>query len=364
MSSKIDFSRRVSIETWRVQLTLTRFIEDSYWLPLIELAYENGGSVTPEIVKSKILMNRMPLESARLLLLRVVELGLLDKKFRLTEEGQEAYDKKLVPDFQKGTFTISYVNDPLIPQVVIDIDGPHEPKMDKRKIKKKRNFQTSTVEKVLSNALNHPIVVGNQPQTVMITEIQEQGISQDKKNATITLTYSESMNPRLILKRSGDKPMSLPVPDVANLGFSEVQQIVFRQIDGYDPDSGIVRVEFDELTDQERRSFKKKFEIKKPKLPKLGTFDTVVTPPLQIEPIDLYNALKWFEWCLIDRLEPYYLQPEAYDEYVSKIEKEFPGPFEVSSPLQESLASDLMMSNRRKGWLLQAPLDLLEVTRL
>ncbi|MCF2136446.1 MAG: hypothetical protein K9W43_04315 [Candidatus Thorarchaeota archaeon] len=358
-SKSIQFKRKITIEKWSVNLTLKEYVDNPIWLAILELAYEHKRHVTPAILHTQLLKRKLPIKSAKLLIERLVELGLLDNKYKLTEEGLETYESKRIPDPQTGTYTIKFARDSLLPQIIVDCEGPFPPRFDKRRINKTQ-ITTDEIDTLLFDTIGKTIIVGASSKPIQIMEVKERGTKLDTEYATLQLMYYPDKSPELLLIQSDSKGINMPIPKkLASLKFKEICNIVYSQINGWDRKTEKVLVPFKGLEPSERRTFRKRFTIKRPTIPDYGTFNSVLTPPLNIEPQSSADAQEWIDWYIEDQLPPTYLRSQTYAKFITKVKHTFPTRYDVTIPDRHTLARKLMKTNRTKGWLLQAPIDLL-----
>ncbi|MHA2040763.1 MAG: hypothetical protein ACXACG_08765 [Candidatus Thorarchaeota archaeon] len=362
-AKKITFRRKVPIQTWDLGLSIQKYEEHPVWLAILKLAQEGSGKTSPKKVQGKLLVNKMPDLQAKLLLDRVVKEELLNEDYKLTDEGRDALDKELMPVRMRGLFTTSFVDDLLIPQIVLSVSEPHEPKVDGKSLRRngparKEIEETEEVPEFIENVIDTQILVNKEAQPITIKAVEEYGSSQGFVQADLTLEFTSSGQTSLRLGHPVNR--RLPIPEELNMTYSQALDTLLSDFgEDWNREEEVVLVKFDDTEITERRIFQKSFTISRPSIPGYGSFETVTTPQVKIEPKTPIDAQSWFDWLLVDQLPNKYLQQAAFHEHISKVRVKFPSHFLLHEPDQESVAEDLFRSgNTSKAWLLQAPLDL------
>ena len=362
-TKKITFQRKVPIQTWDLRLSVQKYEEHPVWLAILKLAQENSGRTSAKMIHEQLLVNKMPALQAKLLLNRVVKEGLLNEEFRLTSEGKDALDKELMPVRMSGLFTTSFVDDLLIPQIVLTVSEPHEPRVDGRSLKpngpaRREIEKAEEVPDFIKKVVDKPILVNKESEPIRIKDVEEFGTSQNPTQTDLILQITSSNHVSLQL----GNPISrrLPLPEKLDLTYTRALDTLLSGFGGnWKKDEETVLVEFEGTDPTERRKFQKSFTISRPKIPSFGAFESVTMPLVKIEPKTLIDAQAWFDWLLIDQLPNKYLQQSMFQEHVSKVGTKFPDNFLIDEPNQESLAQDLFRSgDTTKAWLLQTALDL------
>ena len=362
-TKKITFRRKVPVHTWDLRLSIQRYEEHPVWLAILKLAQENSGRTSVKMVREKLLVNKIPDLQAKLLLNRVVKEGLLNDDYRLTIEGKDALDKELMPVRMSGLFTTSFVDDLLIPQIVLSVSEPHEPRVDGRSLKpnglaRREIEKAEEVPDFIKDMIDKPILVNKESEPIIIKDVEEFGTSQ--KSTQTDLILQITSNDRGSLQLGNPINRKLPLPENLDLTYTRALDTLLSGFgDDWKREEEIVLVEFEGTDPTERRNFQKGFMISRPKIPSFGAFESVTTPHIKIEPKTLIDTQAWFDWLLIDQLPNKYLQQSMFQEHVSKVGTKFPDNFLIGKPDQVSLAQNLFRcGDTTKAWLLQAPLDL------
>ncbi len=362
-AKKITFKRKVPIQTWDLRLSVQKYEEHPVWLAILKLAQEGSGRTSPKKVQETLLVDKMPDLQAKLLLERGVIEGLLDERYKLTDGGRDALEKELMPVKMRGMFTASFVDDLLIPDIVLSISEPHKPWVHKKSLRpngpaRREISKAEEVPEFIRNVIDRQILVNMEAQPIIIKEVEEYGASQSFVQADLTLEFISSGHTNLRLGNPINR--RLPVPNELNMTYSQALDTLLSDFgEDWNQEDELVFVKFDDTEITERRSFQKSFAISRPTIPDFGSFETVTTPQIKIEPKTPINAQSWFDWLLVDQLPNKYLQQSAFHEHVSKMKAKFPSHLLIDEPEQESVAEELFRSgDAAKAWLLQAPLDL------
>ncbi len=362
-NKKITFQRKVNVQTWDLRLSLQKYDAHPVWLAILKLAKENSGRVSAKMFREKLLVNKLTDLQAKILLNRVVLEGLLDKNYHITTEGKDALDKNLIPFQMSGMFTTSFVDDVLIPQVVLSVSEPHESRVDGKSLKrngqaKKEIEKAREVPEFIKNTIDIPILVNKGAEPVVIKEVEEYGTSLEVTQTILVLQITSSNQISLRLENPVDRRFTLP--EYLNLTYTDAIDTLLSSLgNNWVREKEMVHVGFDETELTERRNFQKSFTIAKPNVPGFGEFESVTTPLVKIEPKTLVDAQTWYDWLLIDQLPNKYLQESMFQKHVSKVGKKFSDNLLLDIPDQERLAQDLFQSgDAAKSWLLRAPLDL------
>ncbi len=361
---KITFRRKVPIQTWDLRLTIQKYEEHPVWLAILKLAQENSGRTSAKMVHEKLLVGRVPILNAKLLLKRVVNEGLLNDQYRLTKDGRDALDKELIPIGMSGLFTTDFVDDLLIPQIVLSVSEPHNPRVDGKSLKRngparKEIERAQEVPDFIREVIDKPILVNKESQHIVIKDVEVYGTPQKNSQSDLILQFTSKDQINLQIGSPIDRKLTLP--ERLNLTFAKTLDILLSGFGrDWKRDEKNIIVTFEETNPTERRNFKKSFSISNPNIPGFGVFETVTIPPVRIEPKTQTDAQAWFDWLLIDQLPNKYLRQSMFREHVSKTRAKIPARFEIEEPDQESLAQELFRTGDTvKAWLLQAPIDLL-----
>jgi len=251
-----------------------------------------------------------------------------------------------------------------MPQIVLSVSEPHEPRVDGRLLKKngpamREIARTQEVPDFVKNVAGIPILVNQDSQHIVVKDVEAYGTPQKIGQSDLILEFSSSGKTTLRLKGYIDR--RLPLPENMTLNYTKCLDILLGRLGrDWKKNEEKVLVKFKETDVAERRLFRKSFTISKPELPDFGVFETVTTPPINIEPKTKADSQAWFEWLLVDQLPNMYLRPSAFREHLSEIKAKFPERFDLDEPSQAALAQKLFRTgDTPRAWLLQAPLDLL-----
>ncbi len=363
-SEKMNFSRELTVHIWDIRLSIQTYEEHPVWLAILQLAHENSDVVNAKLVHKELLAEKTPLLQAELLLNRVYKEGLLDKNYCLTDDGVDALDKELVPTRLTGMFTVSFVDDPLIPQVILSIDGPHEARLDGRELGHKGGARyeingTREVPNLIEQVVDYPILLKETSESVLVKDVDRYGLPQNTSRCDLTLQIGVNNEPILRIGKPVDR--RLPLPESFDISYKKALDLLLSTLgEDWQRTREIILVEFESTNSTERRAFRKSFKVSKPELPNFGSFRSMKTPAVDIEPRSKTDASKWYYWLIVDELPNQYLRQSAFTKHASDTRKKFPKKFEIKIPKQEEVAKTLFERDEtNKAWLLQAPLDLL-----
>jgi len=331
-------------------------------------AQELGGSITPEIICKDLINRPKAISAGRNILQRCQDLDLFDDRGRLTEEGQRTAEEETVFMPETGTYRIWFTEDPLIPNKFITFkpvfDGSiRSDVFTNGNAKEKKNelvnlpdwIQQCTGKEVRALGDGKIIKIYSMEATV-------RRVPNHSKNFDVILEIPQFLQPSLKIKSSTwEEPL-----DVKSLPINIEFDAIWRSLLGDDQHQWTgnhFQIPMDQITDSEKKLFRKDMPLTSPMLEHLGTFSDTVVLDVPIAPISPEEANLWANFLLHQRIQQY-MNPQEYnqlsDEIVSR--DEF-GYFQdsVSLPGQHQMSQSFFgkdSSKSKQYWYLQAPLDL------
>lgn len=371
---KIKLERTVAIESFNAIIEFGRNVAREDIIAVLMLARENNNYISAELICNNLLRGR-PKAMGELIIKRLKYYDLFTDDNQLTELGLSSIESKNVYIPERGVFKIWCTQDPLLPQILLDLK-PVEIRplhQEIRSEKQQKNNEQDEKVKLIENlpewllSLKRKIVnlLGPSRDQIKILDIEKKGellnnMEHQKLQAHLTINEEDGLN----LTISGLYNVERLKPP--RLIFNEVWRTLLGN-KAKDWDESVfppkLRFTFEELNERERNSFCKDVEFFEPNLPNYGTFDKTVVNKVPIGPKTKDDAQKWAEWLLIKKINDY-LFKEDYRQLTEHIILKFP-EFEVELPSQQQMAQILretfMKSKQRKSstyWYVHAPLDL------
>ncbi len=383
----IRLTRSVSVSSFDVEATVALGRERPEFLAVARLAADLGRPIGARDVLRELLGPR-PEVLGRRVIERCVALGLLDAVGNtdvasLSDAGRLAlaHGEVLVPE--EGIWRFLFVQDPLVPTALIDVQHVQtEPVRKERAAAKAAQSKGQRLE-LPSNA---PDVVkrscDGSPRTsarnghlFQLLRLSDKGSSGPAGDLRLTLTWEGEPSLRLSgrLPSQGDEEENTPIdavmdlPDVVRRWSEDVlwkalvaqaTRISREHLDLWQnaAQKPVVPLPFPSLPEAARRSFRHDLEVPAPDLPGLGRFDRTALKNVDVVPASPTDAQAWLSW----------LQWEAINDYVVPAQLERAGAeqrarFPLHQPRVMSAQELLHKAYAERGersWFLLAPYDL------
>lgn len=367
----IELRRNPPLIRVNVVLELGRAEERKDIIAVLKLADEVEGPITPEIVCQRLLLKRPP-AFGRAVIRRLEVLGLLDYRGRLTEDGKKAVESGTVFNRERGQYQVTATTDPLIPDCILSIASSQPPSTDR--IMNARRSQINQSSSAVAARL--------QVETPLwLAALEGRDLSIPGKTGRLKLfkvepacTILDSVDVEaleLIWRLPTNSPPSMELK-----GFLEAScdappcshEQVFLQILGnrcseWNSTKGALAVDFDELAERERASFRLELSDPNPQIEGYGAFSKTEISDIPLVPNTTKDAQAWARW-LLDRRIIEHTGPRMFAAVCHELRRTFEG-YELDLPSAQDLVAEL--GNRRTDslqpmprafWFLQAPIDL------
>jgi hypothetical protein len=370
----------------RVELILLRWAQERLlespraWLSAEALAADELGPLPgrPRLLCAQLLRN---CDMLGLMVLR----DPLDDNPRiekLTELGEEslARGRILVPE--EGTWEILWSDDPLLPGPLLHVrkveqPSAHDEMQEQRgrggKERKKRGAKVSVPEAL--RALKGQMLKLHLPQDGL-SELRVDKIGETAEEyeadarLALRLMLERGSPPVLELVLAGGgrgerrrlpmRPGRWGAEEVfAELWGRTTPSIAERKGEGWDPEAGLLRRPFAEVSDAARRAFREDVRLQVPYGWRGGGFPSVTARDVPVGPASAADAAEWYRWLLVQTCDGHET-PADYQRRAMELAERFPG-FTLEAPPQEELAHALRRPGKTQPeafWFLQAPLDL------
>ncbi|MHA1357682.1 MAG: hypothetical protein ACTSRC_06200 [Candidatus Helarchaeota archaeon] len=371
----IKLYRIIEVETFKAVIELGRNEARDEIISVLMLARENGNKISAELICQELLAKR-PITMGSLIIKRCKELELFDEENNLTNLGQSSIESGEIFIPERELFILSCTNDPLLPQVILDLEPQPPQKLHqeinserrKENNESKKKYDEGEIELLPQWILN---LEGKVIDLVCTSKNKVKIKSIAEKGQKIIVHQVEELKCELSIQDDGSITLSIfgrfneklqPPP----LEFREVWKTLLGPI-ANDWDESVsspkLRVRFGELTDQERNTFLKDIAFGNPSIPNYGNFEQTVIKDVPIGPKTQEDANEWANWLLINNLTSYQFE-KGYQRVVEEISQKF-SKFKVSLPsrmeLSNLLREKLLTTAERMPnhyWFVQAPLDL------
>lgn len=333
-----------------------------HYMPLIRLAKDFGGAVTVKQVHRE-LFQTLPEHFARLALARCKDLGVLeedgDQRYRLTERGDLALETGKILTPEEGVWRFYLADDPLLPCPVI-----HLKRIETSSLHQDVSSAKGGSQKKQSKVLPAPDYlkrwVDKTPQSSfvdgtfwVITAIEGKGAGRAQDTLRLDLRWGRGEAPQTLL--TGKLPESGGTidyqfsPAVGDWTCDDLWRVLVGQETGVKASDllyledlykdRVVPVAFDDLPEQQRRTFRQDLSIPGITLSRLGRFEPSTLPDVRIVPAADQDAQDWCEWLQWDAVTTYVtpalLQRQA-DAVLDKFPYHDPRPLEPVSMLAQA----------------------------
>lgn len=345
---RVHLNRPIEVHCWRVVGQIARARKRAELLPVLLRAREQGATDARDIADHLLFESSSRLVVARRLLEIATRYRLLeerDRRFVLTDAGQDALQTETVFVPEQGAWSVWASQDLLLPSPILRVEPWSEPSaFDEvrgrdREAANERRFERLPSWLVDATGLSAtPAAGGGDP--VRLEELEREGQPADP-DASLTLTWDVEGR-RLRLEGSlGGTPVdaALDAPDVStDQVWNELLQGE-RLWSRWDTDTRSLQVGFDETEEPERESLVRTVTFRSPEIGDLGRFKETSVQGVALRPRTARDAEEWATWRLQARVRDY-ATTARYERWA----EEAMGPFEEfapSVPSREQLAEDL-----------------------
>lgn len=352
-------SRNVIVTSYAVQMTIYEGEDRPEIIPLLEAVEEANqtGRVLVEYISEKLFMD-LPQTFVRNVIEELRLLGLV-KEGELTLRGRETLAKREVMVPQTGPYEIATVDDPLIPQVVIDCK-PLKPSLPVDLFKKENEENENNLTEIPAYILNtmdtriKPFVESAKP--IDIERISEVG-SKKRRKRNIEFKFVLDRSNAVLRVQYREYTSSLTIPSSTQP--DQVIESILKHIDASaDLNAYRIPINPEDLEIAELKTFKKDFKIPTVSIPDLGRFQNVQVKDVDIFPANEEMARRWAERLYIEELSEYLTTKRlnaSWDNLVRTYE-----PLHMYFPPCPTLREleALIPAQSRKFWFIRAPQDL------
>lgn len=109
----IVLRKKEKAKLYHMQLTLEKKGKDPPFLAVLMLARENGGQITSQAVRNK-LMPSLPFRACENILFRLQEHEYLDSNFSLTDKGHKSAETRSYWEPERGAYEVSILDSDLV----------------------------------------------------------------------------------------------------------------------------------------------------------------------------------------------------------------------------------------------------------
>ena len=284
-------------------------------------------------------------------------LGLIDSEWILTDRGQETIAKEVVMIPRTGPYRLDVVNDPLIPQVIIQYSPLKTGiKYDLFKTEGENGNSIADIPFYLLNTINSTInTLEDQSQTIVIKEIAEKGTYiPNNRQVNIELQFTEYWQLYIRYRNFRGK---IQVPSFFN-GDQLIDALLEQLSEKADLNLWRLPQKPDLLNSNELSRFKKEFRIENYSMSDLGSFSQVKLEDVPIFPTDLDSAKDWAIKLFLEELSTYVFGTR-YDNSWEELLHRYPilREYEFIYPKMEDLWTIVPFASQ-KYWFLRAPTDM------
>ncbi len=367
---RIALTRAIELTAFEVVMEIGRAEKRRDILAVLMKARELGSRITPEDVCTYLLIGR-PVALGRTVVSRCQEYGLLDLDGRLTPLGEYGLEHERVFNPERGRYRVLCTQDPLVPQTLLSLKEVPEPYADEvvqRRKRAKGSGATSPPPEdqplpgwisSLEGKTVTPVDSGEEIRVLKAELRCVKGTVEAEEKLSLLWALSPEDDPTLEVRGFARRVLDPPP-----VSYEEVfLDLLGERRPDWDPEVGVLRVGFEEMSDAERSSFRKDLHVEKSVVGRYGAFDATEIHDVPLGPRTRADAQRWASWTL-DQSISTYLSRGDYDHLVRRVVGLFP-EFPVSLPKREELASALRRGVEERGerlprayWFLLAPIDL------
>lgn len=341
---KLTLRRAVTVERWRVIATLGLAQKRPELIAILALANERpGGVVTGLDVSRSLLAGRPAMVGERLLeVCRMMSLVELDdphgKAWRLTAAGRRALASEEVPAPQRGEFDVWMLADPLYPEVIVRVlptERDRRAKPDERGEERPARVEELPIllRQCKGKVVRLPLRKADEPTEVFVFDLAPLGrhIEREQGELSIELAH-EGGTARFKVSFDGR-----PATFAPGAGLPSLRDAMAAGPTTVEPP---VNVAFRTLSDNERRTGRREFDIEGYALPSLGEFRSARFSDVPLAPKSQQDADEWAVWRLLDGIRGY-VWPRDFEKRVRAVREvavEEQWAFDPSIPTQVEMA--------------------------
>ena len=385
----IRLRRKVSVQYIDVAAIISRPESRKDILIVLQFGEEmqqSGSEFSPRTVATELLIDEVPINAGQRILRRLEDLELVARangssrgiflpmentEYKLTSKGEEAISKERIFVPERHEIQVRYIEDVLFPQRVIGIQLIEESLWDvikedeEKRSEQDREKDIIYIPETLKEIQDHEIIIleGKKPYIgpLIFEKIEERArLRTIEQQATITLVLERWREPALNIQVE-QRIHPLPAPDVQYMDL--FLALLHLENLSWNKEIEAVECQYGDLSDEEKRSFKRDFVINEPQLNGLGIFNQTVINGVSITPITQNDAELWADFLVKDAIRDY-ITENGYEEIVGEVREKFPlwenlrirSIEEFIQEEQEAMIRDRIFSSRY--WFLQAPRDL------
>ena len=371
---KITLERNVKIVCLDVLMDISKKSDKRADLVAVaKRAKELRGKITPKAVCTDLINRPDATAAGERILIRCRDIGILDDKYRLTEDGIRAAKEESVFIPERGVYRIWCTQDSLVFQKFLRYEEKNDgwlaqdvfstsPKMAKGSPKKKGKI--AKTPKGVQDLSGKELQVYGTDEVVRIENVEDKcrTVTGSSPSLAVKLSVEQFESPQVNL--SSEKWKVDSAVDAPQLSFDDIwNNLLGKKMVRYWV-SNFLKLNYDDLSEQEKRSFFRDIVIDKPTIEKYGTFKKTRLERIPISPRTKKDADKWAGFLFENSINEY-LSRDGYQSKFDEV-KQNPAFYKFSDrlilPEQQTLAEKVRKENEllpREFWYLQAPLDLL-----
>lgn len=361
-------TREIKTKSYIAKAEIQKLVVREEIQAVLMLADQLGGKVTPADIVSHLLANR-PEKIGKRVIEWCASNNVLNWKGELTDIGRESLQEGKVFTSESGVYKFILTDHPLIPEKILLIEPNREGNLFKE-MKELRNAENGyKIEEELITLPPEVLTlagvekryneISESKEDVRIVYIEERGVTGNPPYSPFVLSIElDRFIPPKLLIRHGKKIRQGGTPDIPYK--NAMESILANKFHDWDPNTNTLKIDYNQLGPNEKRTFQKSIHFETPQLPNYGSFDPIRIS-FNIQPRTSQDAARWAYWLLKDRITNY-IHEEEYSELCMEIANLFV-EFQIRMPSQEELVDEILNETKErirtpKYWYLRAPLDL------
>ncbi len=351
----IEMQKEITVDIYAAQLTI--FIKEDHpeFIPILQ-AYAEALEEDTEPVTyiHNTLFESQPQRFVENIILEFKVMGFVEDGL-LTDRGYEVLSNQDVFVPQTGIYTIYTVNDPLFPQIILNIE-PYNASV-KNEVRNNYDSQYKDLPDYIHVIKNHKIQSFGRPsQVIDIKEIDRSGKKVKKKQKAVI--YCEFKDGKWEQRLSYNK-VTRHVDANSMLDEETAEHILKTVSPNFDPSDYAMGHSINELNNTEITSFTKDYRLNRITFDMLGTYTNIQVKNIKIKPKTVQDAKEWsIKLFVIKYLNSYLVLP-AFQKIWSEMnfENSQLAIYNPDASFSEILESPWIRYGSQKYWYLQAPTD-------
>ncbi|GAF75990.1 unnamed protein product, partial [marine sediment metagenome] len=340
---EIKLKKKVKVNKYKALLDIGIKERRSDILALLLIAESHDDQLSIPIICNEFIF-RDNETIAKRIIQRCQDLDLLDENLKLTEDGLTARNNEMIYYPFTGTYYVWATEDPIFPQIILDIQTVNEEIDFKREIKGYKweyvNGERTKIE-IEKNIIEVPEwlksveffknikLFNDDKEDIRIQKIEEKIEPITSEELEIHLKIK---NDQTLLELSGifNDEREFPFfPGIRSIW----EQILRHKYQKWDWRDESLKIRYNKASSLEKETFTKILYFPDPIIENYGQFETVDIK-IKIKPESDEEATLWANWLLENKIQEF-MFPQIFDNYRNQISSMFQGYNIELKPVKE-----------------------------